>query len=147
MKKEDEAVAPAKSLLAAGLRILYVDDEEGLVSLAKRMIPRLGHGVSGFTDPKEALKTFRAHPQDYDIVVTDLAMPGMSGFDLARQVLALRPQIPVLMTTGNIRDDDVHHAHEAGIREVLLKPVTADELRRVLDRLSRDANPNGKLSA
>jgi len=131
--------APAQILLSAGRRVLYVDDEEALVFLASRVLSRMGHGISGFTDPKEALETFRARPQDFDIVVTDLSMPHMSGLDLAREVLAVCPGMPVLMTTGYIRDEDEHNARAAGIRELILKPATMDELGRVLDRLFRES--------
>ena len=126
-----ETMAPG-----ARQRVLYVDDEEALVSLVKRMFARLGHGVDGFTDPQQALEAFRSRPQDYDVVVTDLAMPAMSGFDLARAVLALRPDTPVLVTTGYVRPEDEVVARQIGVREFILKPVASDELARVLDRLS-----------
>ena len=134
--KEEEG-APAQSLPSPGKRVLYVDDEEALVFLADRVLSRLGHSISGFTDPREALAAFRARPQEFDIVVTDLSMPHMSGFELAHEVLALRPGVPVLMTSGYIRAEDEHLARAAGIRELVLKPVTMDELGRMLDRLFR----------
>ena len=132
-RKEDPALA--KRLLPAAKRVLYVDDEAALVSLASRMLARQGHSISGFTDPREALKDFRTHPQDYDIVMTDQAMPHMSGFELARAARALRPDMPVLMTTGQLGVEDEQRAREAGIREILLKPLAAAELTRVLERL------------
>ncbi len=131
--------APAAMQPAAGQRVLYVDDEEALVLLASRALTRLGHSVSGFTDPETALEAFRAHPQDYDAVVTDLSMPRLSGFELARELLALRPGIPVMMTTGYIRGEDEQLARAAGIRELVLKPVTMDELAKVLDAMIRGA--------
>ena len=132
-----QAVVPpvAADLLLPGQRVLYVDDEEALVFLGTRVLSRLGHSIVGFTDPAAALAAFRAHPQDFDLVVTDLAMPSMSGFDLARAVLALRPQLPVLMTSGYVRAEDEATAREIGIREVMLKPVTVAELGRVLGRM------------
>ncbi|MGP1677914.1 MAG: hybrid sensor histidine kinase/response regulator [Burkholderiales bacterium] len=132
--------APARDLFYAGQRVLYVDDEEALVMLASRVLSHLGHQISGFIDPEQALAAFRAHPQDFDVVVTDLSMPHMSGFELAREVLAVRPGIPVLMTTGYIGAQDEGKARAAGIREVILKPVTMDELGDVLDRLIRTAS-------
>ena len=134
-----EESAPVQRLRSAGQRLLYVDDEEALVSLASRALTRQGHSVSGFADPEQALDAFRARPQDFDAVVTDLSMPHMSGFELAREVLALRPEIPVLMTTGNIRAEDENKAREAGIRELILKPVTMEELSQVLDQMVRDS--------
>ncbi len=135
--QKKEPIAPARDLFYAGQRVLYVDDEEALVFLANRVLSHLGHRISGFTDPVQALEAFRAHPQDFDVVVTDLSMPHMSGFELAREVLAVRPGIPVLMTTGYIGPEDEGTARAAGISEVILKPVTMDELGEVLDRLIR----------
>jgi PAS domain S-box-containing protein len=138
-----EQIASAQILPCPGQRLLYVDDEEALVFLADRVLSRLGHKFSGYTDPEAALKVFRAHPQDYDVVVTDLSMPHMSGFELAREVLALRPGMPVLMTTGYIRAEDEESARAAGIREIVLKPVTVDEMGQVLDRVIRNSQTRG----
>ncbi len=135
--QKEEHAAPAQIALSAGQRVLYVDDEEALVFLASRVLTHLGHQISGFTDPEQALEAFRAQPQDFDVVVTDLSMPHMSGFELAREVLAVRPGIPVLMTTGYIGEEDEGNARAAGISEVILKPVTMEELGQVLDRLIR----------
>ncbi|MBE0623041.1 MAG: response regulator, partial [Burkholderiales bacterium] len=135
--QKKEQSEPARDLFYVGQRVLYVDDEEALVFLASRVLTHLGHQISGFTDPEQALETFRAQPQDFDVVVTDLSMPHISGFELAREVLAVRPDIPVLMTTGYIGAEDEDKARAAGIREVILKPVTMDELGEVLDRLIR----------
>ena len=120
-----------------GQRVLYLDDEKALVFLAGRMLSRLGHQVDSYTDADEALEAFRARPQDYDIVVTDLSMPRMSGIEFASEVLGVRPGMPVLMMTGHVSTDDERNAHALGIREVILKPITMDELARVLDRLLR----------
>ncbi len=132
---EDDSV-PTRSVPAAGQRVLYVDDEEALVFLADRVLSRLGDRISGFTDPAAALEAFGAHPEDFDVVVTDLAMPQLSGFDLARELRALRADIPVLMTTGYVSAGDEGRAREAGIRELILKPFTGDELGRALDRIA-----------
>jgi CheY-like chemotaxis protein len=131
--------APAQILPSARQRVLYVDDEEALVFLASRVLSRLGYQISSFTDPEEALEAFRAHSQDFDVLVTDLSMPHMSGLDLARKVLAVRPGMPVLMTTGYISAEDEDGARAAGIRKLILKPATMDELGQVLDRLFRDS--------
>jgi len=146
-EQEEEEGALAHSRVKAGKRVLYVDDEEALVSLANRMLSRLGHSISGFTDPKQALVAFQAHAQDFDLVISDLSMPHMSGLDFAREVQALRPEIPVLMTSGNIGEKEQASARAACIRELLLKPVTMDELGGALDRLFGGAELNAKPSA
>jgi CheY-like chemotaxis protein len=114
--------------------VLFVDDEAALVSLASRVLARLGHRVTSFTDPRTALAAFAAHPDDFDVVVTDLSMPHMSGFDLARAVTALRPALPVLMTTGYVTPDDEATAHGLGIRALVLKPFSVDHLARLVDQ-------------
>ena len=93
------------------------------------------------------LDALRAQPQAYDVVVTDLSMPHMSGIDFRREVLAVRPDMPVLMTTGNIGSEDEGKARAAGVRELILKPVAIEELGRALERKIRPNESNGKPSA
>ena len=118
-----------------GQRVLYVDDEDSLVYLATRVLQRLGYEVSGFTDPGKALQEFQAHPQGFDVVVTDMSMPGMSGFNLARALLAIRADIPVLMTSGYVRAQDRETAQKLGVRDLILKPNTVEELGYALEKL------------
>jgi signal transduction histidine kinase/ActR/RegA family two-component response regulator len=118
--------------------VLYVDDEEALVTLITRRLTRMGYKVSGFTDPASALQEFSAAPGDFDAFVTDLAMPHLSGFDLSRKVLELRPNIPVVMTSGYVQPQDEELARQIGIREIILKPSTTDDLCIALDKLLRD---------
>jgi len=99
---------------------------------------RRAHRSEGYTDPVCALEAFRADPARFDIVVTDLPMPEISGFDLARALRAVRSDVPVLMTTGTIDSGDEAVAREAGITQIVLKPVTVDEPARVLERLFGD---------
>jgi CheY-like chemotaxis protein len=117
--------------------VLYVDDEEALVRLTTRTLGRLGYQVTGYTDPAQALQAFRSRPQDFDVVVTDLSMPGMSGFDLARELLATRPDLPVVMTSGYLRPEDQRTAAQIGIGELVLKPTSVEGLGQVLERLFR----------
>jgi PAS domain S-box-containing protein len=115
-----------------GERILYLDDEQSLVILAKRMLERMGYHVTGFNDAQDALEAFTAAPQDFDLVLTDLSMPGMSGMDVSRQILQIRPDIPVLLATGYVRTEDVEEARAIGIREVIWKPQTIGEMGDLL---------------
>ena len=126
--------APEPRASAGGVRVLFVDDEPLLVSVGQRMLTRFGHTVSGFPDPVAALEAFTAAPDDFDVVVTDLAMPRLSGADLTRAVLALRPTVPVVLVTGRIGDGDRALVHEAGVRELLLKPFGADQLSDAIVR-------------
>jgi CheY-like chemotaxis protein/anti-sigma regulatory factor (Ser/Thr protein kinase) len=120
---------------AHGEVVLYVDDEEPLVRLAQRVLTRLGYKVSGHVDPGHALEVFRQAPNDFDALITDVSMPSMSGFDLTRAVLAIRADMPVIMTSGYVRKEDEEIAMQLGVREIILKPNTLDELGKALSRL------------
>jgi CheY-like chemotaxis protein len=135
-----DAAAPQHDAVAhgGGERVLYVDDEEALVLLVARILGRLGYVVSGHTSPADAVRAFRSNPHDFDVVVTDLSMPGMSGFDLARTLLEIRPDVPILMTSGYVRPEDQETASRIGILDFILKPNTADELGRVLNGVLRN---------
>jgi DNA-binding NtrC family response regulator len=117
-----------------GERVLFLDDEEPIVLLASRMLGRLGYRVEAHTRAEDALKDFRNRPAEFDLVLTDLSMPGASGMDFARDVLAIRPEVPVIMTTGYIDPDDLDLARRIGVREVILKPTTIEEMGRSFHR-------------
>lgn len=106
-----------------------------LVLLAKRMLERRGYQVSGFTDAVSALKEFRAHPTVYDVVVTDLSMPRMSGFEFTEELRLIRSEIPVVLTSGFLQPQDQEKAESLGIRELIQKPATADLLSGALERI------------
>ncbi|MGD0909257.1 MAG: PAS domain S-box protein [Candidatus Acidiferrales bacterium] len=118
--------------------VIYVDDEEALVFFATRMLTRLGYRVTGYTDAVEALREIRAHPEGVDALVTDLSMPQMSGLDLAREALAIHPNLTVVITSGYMRPEDQVKAEQLGVREVILKPTTANQLASKLDKLMEE---------
>jgi CheY-like chemotaxis protein len=120
-------------------RILYVDDEEALVFLVPLTMAPLGYEVSPFGSARQALDEFRRRPDDFDAVITDLSMTEMSGFDLARQVHALRPGLPLVITSGYVRAGERDEALAAGAYELVLKPDTVEELGRVLDEAIRSS--------
>jgi CheY-like chemotaxis protein len=131
---EARAEKPRGAARGRGESVLYVDDDGALVFLATRMLEGLGYKVTGHTDAALALQEFRARPMAFDAVVTDISMPGMSGFDLARELLAVRPGVPIIMTSGYVRPGEEQAARELGILELILKPDTVDELGHALDR-------------
>lgn len=118
--------------------VLYVDDEEALVFLATRLLERSGYRVTGFTDAISALKEFRANPQVFDVVVTDLSMPRMSGFEFTEEVHRIRGEIPVVLTSGYLQAEDQQKAESLGIRELIQKPATANLLAGALQRILAD---------
>jgi len=122
-------------------RILLIDDEEDLVYAGVKMLRRLGYEVVGCSTAAEALALFQAHPERFDLVITDQSMPKMTGTELAKAILSLRPGFPIIICTGFSPDSGEgitqKQAEALGIREVHLKPLerfeTAAAIRRVLD--------------
>jgi CheY-like chemotaxis protein len=130
----ETTIAPSATLRGHGEHVLYVDDEETLVLLARRGLPRLGYRITAFTDARAALQHFRGHPADFDVVVTDLSMPGLSGLDLATEILRLRRDLPIILTTGYLRPQDATHAQALGLHDILPKPASHDTLAHALQR-------------
>ena len=124
-----------EGLRGRGERILYVDDEEPLVSVSSRFLERLGYRVTGFTRAEDALAAFRDRPDAYDIVVTDYNMPGMSGMDVALVIMGLRPDVPVALASGYLRPAEMEHARALGIRATIPKPHSLEELGTIVQRL------------
>lgn len=81
-------------------RILFVDDEKVLAELGQELLEALGYHVTARTSSLEALASFRAQPDTFDLVITDMTMPGLTGRDLVRKLLAIRPDIPIIMCSG-----------------------------------------------
>ncbi len=117
--------------------VLFVDDEEVLVSLGKRMLESLGYNVVAEKSSVRALEIFKTEPDKFDIVITDQTMPQMTGYGLAEQIVSIRPDMPVILCTGFSDPELTEKAESAGIREVIMKPVNRNELalkiRRVLE--------------
>lgn len=125
--------SPAEKISThAGSRVLYVDDEEALVKLARAALPAFGYRIYAFCGARAALEVFRRDPGAFDAVVSDMSMPDVDGQTFAREVLAIRPEIPVILLSGFIRDRDKFAAREQGVRQILLKPVMPADLHAVL---------------
>lgn len=118
--------------------MLYVDDDEALVRLAQRLLGRMGYEVTGMTIAERALQEFRQRPNDFGLVVTDLSMAGMSGFELADELLKVRSDMPVIITTGYVRPEDEQRAQRAGIVRILPKPGSMQELSQAIDTIFRE---------
>jgi CheY-like chemotaxis protein len=136
---------PAEALPEGHERILIVDDEEEIAVLGKEMLEGLGYEVSVSTSSLEALETFRADPARFDLVVTDQTMPGLTGQELARRLLELRPGLPVILVTGFSERIVEEEVRALGVRELASKPLAFRDLgrtiRRVLDQ--EGAEPPG----
>src|SRR5258708_29075808 len=93
-----------------GERILYIDDDEALVFMMTRMLRRLNYEVVGFVDPREALEAFRAEPDGFSLVISDMSMPYIDGPALVPMLQAINPDVPIVMVTGYIRPQDLEQA-------------------------------------
>jgi CheY-like chemotaxis protein len=120
-------------------RVLVLDDEESLVRLVTETLANLGYAPVGFTTSAAALDAFLADPQQFDAVVTDESMPGMSGSELILKLRQIRPKIPILLVSGYLGTAVVRRAREAGADEVLRKPLSARQLATSLDRVLQGA--------
>ncbi len=109
-------------------RILFVDDEEAVVLVARQMLERIGYDFVGFTAPDEALQRFRNDPLAFDLLITDMTMPKMSGDLLAKEILSLRPEMPIIICTGFSEKITRETAMNIGIRDYLEKPLNRQEL-------------------
>jgi CheY-like chemotaxis protein len=124
----------AKPPKGQGQHILLVDDESVLAKVAALVLERFGYKVTAETNPLQALNLFRQQPQDYDLVLTDLTMPKMTGVDLAVQVLRIRPRIPILVATGYSTLWNSEVLHRLGIQDMILKPFTPAVLAAAVAR-------------
>ena len=109
-------------------RILLVDDEQPLVEIGKQMLERLGYTVASRTSSIEALALFKAQPNRFDLVITDIVMPNMTGEKLAEKLMDIRADIPVIFCTGYSEKFTRQHASEMGVRSFLMKPLLMQDL-------------------
>jgi CheY-like chemotaxis protein len=120
-------------------RILLVDDEEPIVLLEQMMLERLGYQVTVRTSSPDALAAFKANPDHFDLVISDRGMPNMTGEQLARELISIKPEIPIIICTGFSDENDEKRARGLGVKGFLMKPVTigdmAEMVRKVLDEV------------
>lgn len=137
-KRAGEEPGDRSTALPGGTeRILLVDDEPSITRLGRKLLERRGYEVETRESGTEALDCFRRDPERFDLVVTDMAMPGMRGDRLAEEVMAIRPDVPVILATGYSSQISEEQVGKRGIRALVMKPLTQNELvntvRRVLD--------------
>ncbi|OQY11580.1 MAG: hypothetical protein B6I31_04640 [Desulfobacteraceae bacterium 4572_19] len=118
--------------------ILLTDDEESILIMIKKMLERLGYKVTSYTNSIEALDSFRVAPEKFDMVITDMQMPNMTGDKFAAELIKIRPDIPILLCTGFSETMSEEKAISLGINGFLLKPMIMKDLsqkiREVLDK-------------
>jgi CheY-like chemotaxis protein len=116
-------------------QILVIDDEKSITDVATKALSRYGFEVTALQDGIRALEIFRAAPFSFDLVLTDQTMPNITGFELAAQMLSIRPDLPIILTTGYSGQVTAEQAKEAGIRLFLEKPLKLRELAGAVDSL------------
>jgi CheY-like chemotaxis protein len=136
LKSEERIGKPIPSGIE---RILLIDDEPALVNMGERILKSLGYDVTTRTSSIEALELFRAKKDRFDLVITDMTMPKMTGENLSIELMKIRPDIPVILCTGFSARIDEKKALDMGIKAFVSKPILkaeiAETIREVLDGL------------
>jgi PAS domain S-box-containing protein len=118
-----------------GEHILYIDDEEPLAHAVKRLLGILGYRCTVYSDPEIAVDAFRANPEQFDAVIADITMRGLSGIDVAKELRAIRPRMPLALTSGRASQETLDLASSLGCNVWLEKPATLEQLCHTLDLL------------
>lgn len=126
------AVVELGELKGGSGRVMLVDDEEQVVQVTSEILKNLGYGVVGKTSPEEALDLFSASPHDFDLVITDLTMPSLTGLELSARIKCIRADIPIVLFTGYSELVSKEDAKKAGIDEYCMKPISMRHLSSVM---------------
>ena len=139
---EPEAEGPRVFLIGKE-KILFIDDEESILKLVKKRLEMQGYQVEAKNNPVEALELFRSEPDQFDLIITDMTMPKMTGDKLAKEILGIRPEIPIILCSGYSDRIDAEKATAMGIRKYIEKPLDMSDfmisIRKVLDESKNSA--------
>ena len=125
-------------------RILFVDDEVPIGEMSSAILRRLGYSVTNRTSSVEALALFRSNPNDFDLVVSDMTMPNMTGDKLAIELMRIRPDIPVILCTGYSKQISDKTASDIGIKALIYKPITKSDLAKIVRKAIDEAKSNAQ---
>jgi PAS domain S-box-containing protein len=135
-----EAQSKQNALPACGKgTILYIDDEKMLADMGEKILKRLGYDVCARTSPIEALELFKAKPGYFDLVITDQTMPGITGDALAKEIMKIRPDMPVILCTGYSQLINQQKARDKGILALVMKPILIHEMAEAVGNVLREA--------
>ncbi len=136
-KNERTAVQPAEAekLPTGSERILFVDDELAIAKLGKQLLESLGYAVETRTSSMEALELFRAKPDMFDVVISDMTMPKMTGDKLALEMMKIRPDIPIILCTGYSKKLSGQSVAEIGIKALAYKPIVKADLAKTVRKV------------
>lgn len=138
---DSDGAGVAEDVASRSARILFVDDESIIADMSERILRKLGHQVDVFTDSVEAVEAFRARPQDYDLVLTDVTMPKLTGLELADEIRAARDDIPIILCTGYSDSLDQESLDELRVFRCIWKPVEFDELGKLIQEAIASSEP------
>ncbi len=143
-KQNQSTIVKVKSATAGGTeKILLVDDQEMMLNMMSMALSRAGYQVTARKNSPEALELFRANPFAFDLVITDQTMPYLTGADMAKQMLQIRPSLPVILCTGYSSTVSADEASSAGIRAYVMKPVVVSEFTHLIRKvLTQDGRTN-----
>jgi len=131
---------------ARGQRILYVDDDDSLLFLARRLLRRAGFDVVTSRSPDDALSQVREDPRQFDLVVSDVNMPGMSGIEMARALRALRTDLPVVLMSGHVTPRLRAEAEAVGVRDIVYKQNSVEQICTAVETIARHPGGAGPTS-
>jgi len=133
---EPDSGAPVVTELPKGNeRILFVEDERAVAEALKLLLEKLGYSVALKTSSLEALETFRNHADEFDLVITDQTMPAMTGLSLAKEILKIRPELPIILCTGFSEQVNEESAKAIGIKAFIMKPILMQEMAKILRKV------------
>jgi two-component system cell cycle sensor histidine kinase/response regulator CckA len=128
---------PVEDLARHPKRVLFIDDEPAITEMASHILGQSGYKALFFIDGNEALEYFTQHPHDFDIIITDLKMPRISGSELASRCAALNPDVPIILTSGFSEKISLSNCRQWGVTTVITKPFSIGQLLSTLEDLTR----------
>ena len=129
---EASETPPTETIPRGAESVLFVDDETQILGMVKQLLESLGYHVTAFPGSLEAFETFCLEPEMFDLVITDQTMPNMTGMELARKLMGIRPDIPVILCTGFSELVNEEKAKAIGIRDYIMKPILTHELAKAV---------------
>lgn len=146
-EKNVEIKKEQQELLPTGIeRILIVDDEEAIIGLYKTTLEKLGYKITAYSSSKKMLEAFRSAPDNFDLIITDQTMPNLPGSELAKKILQIRPNIPIVLCTGYSSMISEKKAKEIGIEKFLMKPVEVKILAKIVREILDKSKPQQTIS-
>lgn len=142
--KKTSLASESEELPTGHERILFVDDETQITIIGGRILSQLGYRVTTMNNSMEALKLFHENPNEFDLVISDVTMPGMTGDNFAIKLMQIRPDIPVILATGYTKKLSEEKAFEIGVRAFTTKPIAKADLAKTVRKVLDDAKSESR---